>query len=412
MTTAHRSLVTVVVGIALLPGTALAQMQITSYLRDGGADVITPAAPSSPLTLSSPLSFNFTVQPGGNLEDMLAGNQGPEQQALGNQVVQGFQDGADLWRAQFVDPITVNVTIEFAALGAGILGSTTNNTDSIDYANIRTALINDAITADDTIAASNLQPSGAGLDFLTNDTSVVPSPVLRDADGSANNVVLNVPRANAKALGQRAAHDPAEDGAIAFSNSDQFQWDFDRSDGITLGSHDFLAVSAHEVGHLMGFVSGVDAVDSHGGDGPDAPQDLSDFSVFSVLDLYRYSTDSLAEDPPPPLPTNGTILDLSFGGTPFFSIDAGATNLATFSTGTHNGDGWQASHWTDDGLGLMDPTLARGELGVITALDFQSFDVIGWNPVPEPGSMVLAVMALAGLFALARLRRHRAGRNR
>src|SRR5262249_26172948 len=58
-----------------------------------------------------------------------------------------------------------------------------------------------------------------------------------------------------------------------------------------------------------------------------------------------------------------------------------ATSLGTFSTGQTHGDGRQASHWKDNlALGIMDPTAAPGEQMLITNLDRQAMDVIGWTP--------------------------------
>jgi len=149
-------------------------------------------------------------------------------------------------------------------------------------------------------------------------------------DRSGNNFAFDLPQANAKALGLRAANDPASDGNITFSSN--FSWDFDRSNGISGGTFDFFGVAAHEIGHLLGFVSGVDTVDIAGGNGPFAPLDLENFRVFSAIDLLRYTDDSLSQ-PDQPL---GGLNDFAFGqpsagDRPFFSIDGGATELATFS---------------------------------------------------------------------------------
>ncbi|REJ65086.1 MAG: hypothetical protein DWQ31_19545 [Planctomycetota bacterium] len=325
------------------------------------------------------LQFNFT--PVGNLADMQAGNQGPAQQTLALDVIGAFGDAGDLWSAIFDDDITINVDIDFDNLGAGILGSTGNVTAQSNFAPTKTALINDVTSADDAMAVANFQP-GTSLDMLTNDNSTTASPVIRDNDGSANNFALDVPRANLKALGILAGNDPASDGSISFSNL--FSWDFDQTP--SGGEFDLIGVAAHEIGHLMGFVSGVDVVDITGGVGPFAPTALDNFRVFSVLDLYRYSAASLAE---PSQPATGAVLDLAFGGNPFFSIDGGATSLATFSTGSFNGIGRQASHWLDNlGQGIMDPTFGAGEVGVITALDIQAFDVIGYDLIPAPTCLV------------------------
>ena len=81
---------------------------------------------------------------------------------------------------------------------------------------------------------------------------------------------------------------------------------------------------------------------------------------------------------------DGSVSDLSVGGTALFSIDGLETVLAEFSTGNDEesgGDGYQASHWERryDPLGIMDPTLWYQERAEISALDLQSLDVIGWD---------------------------------
>ena len=75
------------------------------------------------------------------------------------------------------------------------------------------------------------------------------------------------------------------------------------------------------------------------------------------------------------------MIDWSTGSTDkYFSLDGGVTKIASFSTGSVQGDGQQASHWKDLlGLGTLDPTAVSGELQTFTDLDAIGFDVIGWN---------------------------------
>ena len=361
------------------------------------------------------LTYNFTAV--GNLADMIAGNQGVIQQTLGNQVAQGFQDAGDMWSNLLSDPVTANVDIDFRNdLGAGVLGATNNITASGSYSAVRLALIADALSADDATAVANLQP-GAGLEFLTNRRS--DGAVIRANNTDAYANVLDVPRLNLKALGLIAGNDASTDGEISFSSL--FSWDFDHTNPITPG-FDFVGVAAHELGHLMGYFSGVDIVDLISNpNGPFKNTDLNGglpgigdattFRVFSVLDLYRYSAASLAASSQP---SSGAVLDLAYGDTPYFSLNAGATNLGRFSTGSSNGDGRQASHWQDSlGLRLMDPTAASGEFLTISNLDIRSMDAIGWNlaslAVPEPSTLALAAAGLVVALVIGRTKKRWCG---
>lgn len=299
----------------------------------------------------------------------------------------GFQAAANYWQSKLADNVTVNIDIGFSALGAGILGSAGSSSQAFSVAAARNALINDASTAVDALAIGHLPAlSGSGgMGFLTQVNSESGSTVVSfDNDDSANNRFLDINTANAKALGLLGAT-TTPDASITFSSS--FSWDFDQSDGVGAGLQDFVGVAIHEIGHALGFVSGVDTVDAYIGD----PTDLDGFAIFSTLDMFRYSA--------------AGNLNLAAGAAAYFSLDGGVTNLGGFSTGSAHGDGRQASHWKDNlGLGIMDPTAnPPGQVNTPSALDLTAFDAIGWNLVPEPSSALLGI--LGGLLALSRRRR-------
>ena len=325
--------------------------------------------------------------------------------------VAGFVAAGQLWSDIFDDNITVNIEIAFGPKeptmsGATILGST--GTTLVDspadlggdfptFESLKDQLTADITSANDLVAVNNLPTGNTAtngppltvLPFLTNDrdgnTVLDVDTSIGGAGATAiNNALFAITRANAKALDLLPPDDPMIDATITFNSAVNF--DFDRSNGITPGSIDFVGVAAHEIGHALGFVSGVDTVDTFTGTGPGAGADfngfkpgigeLDAFALFSTVDLFRRSEAAFAADP--------DALDFSTGtGGVFFSIDADLTdgNDIPMETGSFNGTGQQASHFLDGfpSLGILDPTASAGELLVISENDILVIDVIGFD---------------------------------
>ena len=340
---------------------------------------------------SSALTFNFTF---------VAGTSAQAQQA--------FIDAGARWSAIYSDNVTLDMTVGQSALGAGILASTGSTRTAYSYTNFAAALNADKTSASDQLAVSSL-PTGSSFGMLINRTSDNPNgsgsaTVYLDNNGSANNSTVRITNANAKALGltptlaTAGSCASACDASIVFANA--FTWDYDPSNGISAGAYDFVGIATHEIGHALGFISGVDILDTNSPN-PTTPGPFSSdaFTYVSSLDLFRYSAAS----------TLSGVIDWTANTTAkYFSLNKGVTAGAGFSTGRTFGDGQQASHWKDNlGLGILDPTAAQGELLAITANDIQAFDVIGWNlatAVPEPGTYALFGLGLAAIG----LRRRRA----
>jgi len=350
----------------------------------------------------------------------------------GTQARQGFQIATAYWSSVLTNDITLDLEIGFESLGGNILGQTGSNSQVAYASDVYRALSAGRTSAIDASVTSVgglpvLKGADLAFDVRVNDfndpvtptgspldAAAVPQGGYTDArtrldnDGSANNFVLAPNTANLKALGftRDANGDPISsdpDGSVVFSSD--FAFDFDPTDGITTGQSDFIAVAIHEIGHALGFVSGVDTYDIFSAPGSPVlgtlangqdityeealrlgliepgEKNLENFAIGSVLDLFRYNA-------------NGE-LDWSTSSAPkLFSVNGGRSAVygnGAFSLGSFNGDGNQASHWlqpadqsTREGacsnfLGIMNPYLCSGQVDAVSGLDLAAMDAIGWT---------------------------------
>ena len=365
----------------------------------------------------------------------------------GTDAFKGFTMAAKFWEKVLTDNVTIKLNVGYNALPANVLGSTGSTTNGIYLDSYRAYLANDKTSILDNTAVANLTPMRAStsdpgrgaVDAIipaakANGTGVNTAPLSRvwDADGSRNNTAISMNTSLMKAIGLTPIYTGNNaaiqaDGSITFSTGFASSFDFDPTNGITAGKFDFVGIAIHEIGHALGFRSGVDVYDTN----TNFAGNLNGQIFMTQLDQFRYSAN----------PTNlggvGPKLDWGIGGTgaaaPYFSIDGGATALFgnTFSTGSNFGDGRQASHWKDSApglpqLGLLDPTAARGQQGIITGLDLAAYDAIGWdiaynvlgNPnkqfstkfinfsaIPEPSNWAMLIAGFGLTGAVMRRRR-------
>lgn len=309
-----------------------------------------------------------------------------------------FQAAASYWSGRLSDNATVYVNIAFNDLGTNVLGSTTSTVMTLTYSALRGQLAGDARSATDISAMASL-PASASLNFYATQGNLSTH---FDNDGSTNNAIFRVNTANLKALGLNPGTDAGNpDASISFANAYAGNFAFARVNGqVPANKVDFVTVAEHEIGHALGFTSGVDTIDYCVGHAPQcglsgATNEFEGLAWYYPLDLFRYS--------------GAGKRDLALGGSPYFSVDGGVTAVQPFSTGEAHGNGQQASHFGTSVITLMRPIVGNGQSYDATASDLMAFDAIGWDlaaAVPEPSQYSLL---LGGLAAIGLVRRRQRG---
>lgn len=400
------------------------------------------------LAATSVISFNSAANAAVTFNLLTA-----DGQPLAAEAQQGFELAASYWSSVLTNDVTVNLQIGYTDLGnPNVLGQTGSSRADVTLNDVVGGMMSTGNSALDATALSNLTPmiSGGAISAITN-TALDPitgNGINTDfvewdndpAGPASNNSTIYGNTSVLKALGLSTDiygddFSNVLDGQITFNSV--FNWDFNPTDGIGVGQYDFIGVAIHEIGHALGFVSGVDLYDLYGA--PNGPYAVDGLGInfdeigglASTLDLFRYSEDVMDV-----APGGDPVLDWSVGSDAYFSIDGGATELfgdSAFSTGRYNGDGQQASHWKASGscggfLGILNPYLCSGTVAEISALDLASYDAMGWNlnldilensdylfttadvynaAIPEVGTWFMMIAGLG--FAGGALRRRNSG---
>ena len=337
-------------------------MSINRFLLSVGGAALVAIAPARAIT------FNLLPDPG-----------------MPQQAIDGFTAAANLWKEVLANDITINIEIGFRSLGPNVIGETGSDFIERSYPTVTAALETQRTSADDYASHAALQP-GATFNRIINHTSNSPNGA-NSAEPYVDSMNrVGITTANAKALGLLGPRSE-RDAVIRFSSD--FSFDFNHGTTISPGHYDFVGAAAHEIGHALGFVSGVDDIDTANGQSPGG-----NFSS-NMIDLFRYSQESLKAG-------IGYTDYTADNRLKYFSVDGGNSMAGAFANGVVFGDGRQASHWKDNlGLGIMDPTANLGERLSISYNDLRVFDVMGYTLVPEP-----SVMTLFGLAMLWLLWRH------
>jgi hypothetical protein len=286
---------------------------------------------------------------------------------------QAFITAAAKWESLIKDPITINIDVDYGptffgqAYGAGILGQTESQLlfSPSNYPDIRQRLINHATGSEGTLYAA------------------LPATTVPTDIGNVNTVLLASPLLRALGLLQPVADDSelgGQLGAPQIGFNSNFGFDFDPSNGITSTLTDFDAVATHEMGHVLGFSSVVGDREQN----PSNPLVVSDWDIFrfrpGTANLNTFSTAQRI------LSSGVSPSDehVHFSGGPELELSTGKPQQPV------GGDGNQGSHWKADEqsgnfIGIMDPTIARGQRYTMTTNDQNAIDAFGYTIVATPG---------------------------
>ncbi|RMF28185.1 MAG: hypothetical protein D6756_00615 [Cyanobacteria bacterium J083] len=326
-------------------------------------------------TNANALTFDFSYAPGTTLEQMI-----------------GFETAGQIWSSYLEDDVTVRIHVEMSnTLPENVIGGALPGWQfKQNYTQFRQQVFNDRLSTDDYTAHESLGISDYDV--------LLEKRTYRNIDS------LSLTNANAKSLGLITDNPENLDAYILMSHLTDYSnvswsYNFDRQQENDHHSLDFLSTAMHEIGHALGFVSGVDSAKVKDQDAT-LKENLERIVKTTSLDLYRYSKNSKKRQ----------VLDLGVGHQSYFSLDGGETIIGNFARGKQENlqgvDGFQASHWKYDNnnpLGIMTPALKKGETLEITDLDLRAFDVIGWdrsvfNPIDYNQMMQAGKTSLAQRF--------------
>jgi hypothetical protein len=243
-----------------------------------------------------------------------------------SQIEAGFNDAIGQFEAEYSDPITVDITVDYSGSG---LGESLSYLSCGTYAHIESALKASETSPDQITSAQDLpatDPSGSS---------------------TAQDVCLAVPEA--MDLGLLPANCfsnecSGEAPTIVFGVQ---PYTFDPAHRSVSGEYDFIGIAEHEISEVLGRIAGLD-----------------DNGFYSPDDLFRFTAD-------------GTPNYTEYTPGAYFSIDDGVTPLADFNTVA----GADPQDYATSQPDAFDALMPDGVEAPLTAAGVTNMDVLGYHRI-------------------------------
>jgi hypothetical protein len=189
-----------------------------------------------------------------------------------------FDSAILFYETTFDDPITINLNVGWGEVAGqnitpGFLGeSSAIQLGFFQFAAMKSALISDAKSAADLTSIANLPPTDP-----------------------TNGATFKLSRANSRALGFMAGNGAGLDGSVGFDSTAAFT--FDPNNRAVPGKVDFIGIAEHEISEVMGrFGLGQNGAPS---------------GRYSPLDFFRYTSPGTLDL----VPANGAYFSINGGTT-------------------------------------------------------------------------------------------------
>lgn len=249
----------------------------------------------------------------------------------------------------FFDPITAYISITFQNDGSGYLGYASTNNAIISYTNARNGLIN-GMDPDDII--QNYLPTGNSIPvrYNINTGTITQKYFIRFSTANYRSTIGSL---------------SGPDSQIVINT--HYSWDYDPSNGVPTNTFCFQSVLSHEIGHALGFISGVD---------------FQSDDIWA-LDMFRFQ---MTNYNPSTYLEFQSFPRLNWKDTAGVSNDDCVSNIITAQWRMSDGNPYQASHFSQGNVyAIMQPAISSGFTyypDFFKTPDKAMLDAIGWDYYP------------------------------